>query len=102
MKPWSVLAVWLVLLLLALQFVAAGLPILRGAVPVIGLGMAVLVALTFMRLGSSRGLTPAFALAGVFWLCILIGLGSLDSFTRHDIGISALTGAPRIQHQSSE
>jgi molybdopterin-containing oxidoreductase family iron-sulfur binding subunit len=59
-------------------------------------------ALTFMRLGSSRGLTPAFALAGVFWLCILIGLGSLDSFTRHDIGISALTGAPRIQHQSSE
>ena len=57
----------------------------RGVVPFIGCGMAVLVALTFMRLGRDRGLPPIFAMAGVFWLLIILGLGNLDSFTRHDI-----------------
>ncbi len=93
---WTVL-VWLVLLgLLALEVVAAYLPAIRGATPFIGIGMAVLVALTFMRLGSSRGLVPLFALAGVFWIVVMLGLGSLDSFTRRDIPVPPNGGAAAI------
>jgi cytochrome c oxidase subunit 4 len=89
--PLSALLVWFVLLiLLALEFGAAYLPVLREVVPFIGAGMAVLVALTFMRLGSSRGLVPIFAIAGLFWVCIMLGLGGLDSFTRHDILIGTM------------
>ena len=86
MRTVPVILTWLLLLLLlAAEFLAARLPATAPAVPFIGLGMAVIVALTFMRLGSSRGLMPIFAVAGTFWLCVMIGLGSMDSFTRHDI-----------------
>jgi len=85
MRPRATLLVWLgLLLLLGLEFGVAYSPV-GGVVPFIGCGMAVLVALTFMRLGGERGLPPIFAMAGVFWLMIILGLGSLDSFTRHDI-----------------
>lgn len=59
----------------------------RGVVPFVGIGMAVVVALTFMRLNSSKGLIPIFALAGVFWMLVMFGLGGLDSFTHHDLMI---------------
>ena len=92
MNPIATLVTWLALLVLVgLEFLLAWLPAARGLVPFIGISMAVLVAFTFMRLGSSRGLVPVFALAGVFWLCIMLGLGSLDSFTRHDIPAMART-----------
>lgn len=89
----SALAAWLgLLLLLALECGAAYSPAVRGATPFIGIAMAVLVALTFMR---PRGGLPAiFALASVFWLAVILGLGSLDAFTRHDIFVSP---APRVQ-----
>ena len=54
-------------------------------VPFIGVGMAVVIALTFMGLAGSRGLIPIVAVIGVFWLCVMLGLGSLDSATRHDV-----------------
>ena len=67
----------------------------QNAVPFIGVALAVLVAFTFMRLGSSRGLVPVFAVAGVFWLAVLLGLGGLDSATRRDVALSpAVTGLP--------
>ena len=92
MTPRPVFLTWFgLLLLLAVEFLLARLPATRGIVPFVGIAMALLVALTFMRLGSSRGLVPVFALAGVFWLCVMLGLGSLDSFTRHDIPVSART-----------
>ncbi len=72
------------------------MPGLRGAGPFIGLGMAALVALTFMRLGKGRGLVPVFAVAGMFWLCVLLGLGTLDPFTRHDIPAGTLTGSDSL------
>lgn len=79
--------VWLVLLvLLLMEFAAAYLPSLRGAPPFIGIFMACVVAMTFMRPGS-RGLPPIFAIAGVFWLLVMLGLGGMDSFTRHDISV---------------
>lgn len=56
--------------------------------PAIGFGMAVVVALGFMRLISESALPRVFALAALFWLIVLIGMGSLDSATRHDIGVA--------------
>jgi cytochrome c oxidase subunit 4 len=44
---------------------------------------ALLVALFFMHLLSSSRLTWLVALAGVFWLAILIGLTLTDYLTRH-------------------
>jgi cytochrome c oxidase subunit IV len=84
----SAVLVWLgLMVLLALEYVSAYLPPVSGAVPFIGICMAVIVALTFMRLASSRGLVTIFAMAGVFWMLVMMGLGSMDSFTRHDIPI---------------
>ena len=38
-----------------------------------------------MDLPRAGGTAAIFAMAGVFWLGILIGLGSVDPSTRHDI-----------------
>ena len=90
MRPGPTILVWLVLLAMGgLEFGLAWVPGARWAVPCIGLSMAALVALTFMRLGVSRGLPRVFAIAGIFWICVMLGLGSLDSFTRHDIPVQA-------------
>ena len=59
---------------------------------VIGAASAVLIAFSFMRLAHTPGLPGAFALVAVFWLAILLGLGSLDPATRHDIGVAAQIG----------
>ena len=88
MRLLSVIFVWLALLvMLAMELFAAATPPGRAFVPGIGLLMAALVALSFMRLGSSSGLPPAFAMAGIFWLCIMLGLGSMDAFTRHEVKV---------------
>ena len=90
MSAGRTVVVWLALLAaVGLEFGLSFLPGARWAVPYIGLGMAAVVALTFMRLGSSRGLPQVFAAAGVFWLCVMMALGSLDSFTRHDVPVQA-------------
>jgi cytochrome c oxidase subunit IV len=95
MRALPALLVWLLLmLLLAAEVGAAALPGITSVVPFIGLVMAVIVALTFMRLGTSRGLMPVFAVAGVFWLCVMIGLGAMDPFTRHDVDVPAPGAAP--------
>lgn len=92
MSTFQVILTWLGLVaLLAVEFFLANVPGLRFLVPFIGIFMAILVALTFMRLASDRGLVPVFAIAGLFWLCVLLGLGTLDSFTRHDIPAPQLT-----------
>lgn len=46
--------------------------------------MVVLVGLYFMRVRASGGLARFFALAAIFWLVVLLGLGSIDPMTRHD------------------
>ena len=43
---------------------------------------AVIVILYFMHVRYSSGLTKVFALAGFFWLAILIGLSLCDFLTR--------------------
>ncbi len=92
MRPATVTLTWLGLLgLMGAELLLSRFAATREVVPFVGIAMAVLVALTFMRLGSSRGLVPVFALAGVFWLCVMLGLGALDSFTRHDVPVGAHT-----------
>ena len=83
----ATLAVWLVLMLfLGIEF------FVRGAIAmVIGIVMAMTVALTYMRLARIKDVSPAFALATVFWLMVLFGLGSMDSATRRDIAVSVHT-----------
>ena len=90
MSVGATIVTWFgLVVLLGIELLLASFSVTRGIVPFVGIGMALLVSLTFMRLGSSRGLVPVFALAGTFWLCVMLGLGSLDSFTRHDIPVGA-------------
>ena len=85
MRTWLL---WLLLLVLAaIEFGVGHLKGGGGATPFIGLLMAVLVAVGFMRLREAPGLAAVFALAGVFWICVLMGLGSMDPATRHDIPV---------------
>ena len=97
MTAFATIVTWLALLVLVgIEFVLSRVAVMRGILPFIGIGMAVLVALTFMRLGHSRGLVPVFAVAGVFWLCVMLGLGCLDSLTRHDIFVSPMTDSSEL------
>jgi caa(3)-type oxidase subunit IV len=65
-----------------------------GPAPLVGLSMAVLVALGFMQINRGADLNRIFAAAAVFWLAILLGLGSLDPFTRHDVATPVVPSIP--------
>jgi hypothetical protein len=72
----ALIGVELVLMLLRLGPVA----------PFVALGMAAIVILGPMRLREAPTLAHVVALAGVFWLVVvLFGLGTLDPLTRHDL-----------------
>lgn len=78
----------LLLLLMAAEFGLAFTPVSRLVLPAIALCMVVTVALGFMRLGTAGTLAAVFAVAGVFWLCIMMSLGSLDPATRTTIQVT--------------
>ena len=85
MRAVSVLLVSLSLcVLLGIEVFVARLHLNILFAPVIGLAMAGTVAVTFMRLSATQGLPRVFALAALFWLAVLLGMGSLDALTRHD------------------
>jgi hypothetical protein len=87
MSVFGTIGIWLILvLLLGLEFLVRG-----GAALAIGGAMATFVALTYMRLAKTGGTASAFALAGVFWLMVMFGLGSMDPATRHDLAIARQT-----------
>jgi len=44
--------------------------------------MAILVALGYMRLLDAPSIARGFAVAGMFWLAILLGLAMTDPLTR--------------------
>src|SRR3569833_2858905 len=86
--------IWLcwagLLLLLALTTGAAFLPLGRLNVAValaIAVAKALLVLLFFMELRRSTGLARAVAVAGFFWLLILLALTSADYLTRRDVSV---------------
>jgi caa(3)-type oxidase subunit IV len=80
------LTIWLALLALAgLEFGASVLPIGAEARPLLMLpaaAMVTLVALGYMRLAAAPDLARGFAIAGVFWLTILLCLAMADPLTR--------------------
>jgi hypothetical protein len=82
----SDLLIWLGLLLAAaLEFGLSFLAIPHGMRPILLLppvGMAVLVTLGFMRLLCAPDIAKGFAIAGIFWLTVLLGLAMTDPMTR--------------------
>jgi len=85
MIVWLVLALLLVVELFATltHFAALSLPI--------GIIMACVIALCFMNLRRSSPLSRIFAVAGVFWLLVLLGLGTMDPLTRTDYPVVGAT-----------
>jgi cytochrome c oxidase subunit 4 len=86
LKP--LLCAWLLLIVLGcVEFVASYLHLPREFRPLImvpGVLMVVAVALAFMEVRRGPVLVRAFAVAGLFWLLVLLGLGSADPLTRTD------------------
>lgn len=78
------------LALLGLQFGLAFTPVPRLLLEAIALLMVLTVSVSFMRLRAAGALAAVFAAAGVFWLCVMLGLGSMDPATRTDIPIVQL------------
>jgi hypothetical protein len=87
MKPHRFhLLIWLALVLsAALEFGVSFLAIPRDVRPILILpsaGMVVLVALGFMRLLMAPDIAKGFAIGGIFWLTVLLGLAMTDPLTR--------------------
>jgi caa(3)-type oxidase subunit IV len=80
------LRIWLLLLgLCAAEFAASYLPLPRGLRPLVmlpGVLMVATVAVGFMEVKRGVVLVRAFAVAAMFWLLVLLGLGSVDALTR--------------------
>ncbi|NHO33910.1 hypothetical protein GOB85_15310 [Acetobacter sp. LMG 1636] len=81
---WSML-----LLLLAGEIVAtqSGLDRMICALAVL---MVLIIVIGFMKIFQAPSLAIIFAVAGLFWLGVLLMLGSLDSFTRTSFFTSGL------------
>lgn len=77
---------WILLLILgAAEFGVSLLPIEHSWRPLIvipGILMIILVAVNFMEVGKGPAIIRAFAVAAVFWLLLLLVLGSADPLTR--------------------
>ena len=85
MIPWILL-----LLLLGLEVGATLLHagwLALGVAPV----MVGVVAFRFMHVGRQSTLSRIFALAGLFWLAVLLGLGSIDFVVRRDVAAPVVT-----------
>lgn len=84
---------WLLLLaLLAVEFGVSFLPLGRGVRPLILVPTVLMVAtvgVMFMQIGRGPTVVRLFAAAGLLWLTILLGLGSLDPLTRTDYQVNA-------------
>jgi hypothetical protein len=77
---------WLGLMALAaIEFGCGFLPLARPLRPLLlvpALAMVAMVAFLFMRVGTGPAIVRGFAIACVFWLIILVGLGMMDPMTR--------------------
>jgi caa(3)-type oxidase subunit IV len=83
---------WFVLLvLLVAEIIVARLVNWPLAAPFFGVAMAGVVAFVFMDLRRSNNLTRIFALAGVFWMITMLGLGVIDPATRVSTAVHART-----------
>lgn len=80
------LLAWVLLMvLLAIEFGASALPFDRSARPLVLIPAVLMVGVVgtiFMEVGRGPEIVRLFAAAGLLWLGILLGLGSLDPMTR--------------------
>lgn len=93
-----VLKVWVGLCaLLALTAAMAFVPLGSANLPIalaIAIAKAVLVLWFFMELKGSAGLVRAFAVAGFFWLLILLALTWADYSQRSDVRVPIAISSP--------
>lgn len=91
---------WLWLLVLGgLEFAASFLPLPRAWRPLILVPaalMAMIVGINFMEVRKGPPVVRAFAIAALFWLLILLVLGSADPLTRQIVPVPATTAEPRV------
>ncbi len=59
--------------------------------------MIATVAGAFMQIGSETPLSRIFCIAGLFWLAILVGLGSVDFLARRDIPTPQTTNSAQFK-----
>ena len=85
------LLAWVLLLALMGAQVAAALAHAGWVAGLLAPVMIGLVAFLFMDLGRASALSRIFALAGLFWLVVLVGLTSVDFLARHDYPAPMLT-----------
>ena len=85
------LLIWMGLLLVgAAEIAISQIPMPRGARPLLmtpAVLMAVLIGLGYMRLASAPPIARAFAIAGMFWLVVLLSLAMMDPLTRAFYGV---------------
>lgn len=60
---------------------------LRPVLLVFAMGMIAVIAFVFMNLGRMPVVAQGFAVAAVFWLIVLFGLGMMDPLSRYLWGI---------------
>ncbi len=82
----SDLLTWVALLAVAsVEIGVSFLAIPTGLRPILilpSVGMAAIVALGYMRLLTAPDIAKGFAIAGIFWLTVLLGLAMTDPLTR--------------------
>ena len=93
--PRRLVIAWALLLsLLAIEFGCSFLPLapwLRVMLLLPAFGMVGVVLVVFMEIGRGPVIVRGFAAAGLVWLIVLLGLGSMDPLTRTDYQVP---GAP--------
>ena len=80
-------ALGLLLVLLAIEVGVTFLPLGRDARPLVMIPAVVMVGtmgVIFMEVRRGPDIVRLFAVAGLLWLTILLGLGTLDALTRTD------------------
>jgi cytochrome c oxidase subunit 4 len=85
LRLWVALGVLLVLL--AIEVGVTFLPLGRDARPLVMIPAVVMVGtmgVIFMEVRRGPDIVRLFAVAGLLWLTILLGLGTLDALTRTD------------------
>ena len=89
LRAWALLMV-----LLAIEFGGSFMPLGRSARPLVLVPAVLMVAavgILFMQIGRGIAIVRLFAVAGLLWLTILLGLGSLDPLTRTDYPVQGVS-----------
>lgn len=83
----------MLLILLAAEFGASALPLAPSVRPLVLVRAVLMVAAVgtmFMQVNKGPMIVRLFVAAGLLWLSILLGLGSLDPMTRTDVYVQGI------------